>query len=468
MIRKNGKFLTQAYIVSDTLLVCSSLLLAWWTKFRSGWLEYNVALAFGEYFIWTLVYAIAAVSIAFMVQLYSPKRKKSFSFEAMKVIQVHFLSFLVLLAFLFVTKEIHISRQFLAIFLGLNLTLIISYRYILKNIVQYFRQKGYNKQFVLILGAGHLGKRFYHNLHLHPDLGFEVVGFLDDYQSRHEVSGIGHKPILGKIDDLEDVLNHYIIDEVIVALPLYAHEKYGEIIECCEKVGVKTLIIPDFFDVLPARPQFDDFAGMPLINVREIPLEELGNRMLKRGFDLCFSILAIIVTMPLCVAIAVIIKLTSKGPVIFQQERVGLNRRNFMMYKFRTMKVQDKESSDTNWTTMNDTRKTRFGSFLRKTSLDELPQFYNVLLGHMSVVGPRPERPHFVKQFKEEIPKYMIKHHIRPGITGWAQSNGLRGDTSIEKRIQYDLFYIENWSFLLDIKIIMLTFWIAWRNRNAY
>jgi exopolysaccharide biosynthesis polyprenyl glycosylphosphotransferase len=205
-----------------------------------------------------------------------------------------------------------------------------------------------------------------------------------------------------------------------------------------------------------------------LINVRDIPLDEMSNRTLKRSFDLLFSLCALLIISPLLILIAIGIKITSSGPVIFKQERVGLGRRKFMIYKFRTMKVLSDNSSNTEWTTENDPRRTRLGTFLRKTSLDELPQFFNVLFGHMSVVGPRPERPFFVEQFKEEIPKYMVKHHIRPGITGWAQSNGLRGDTSIEDRIKHDIFYIENWSFLFDIKIIWKTIWNGFFNKNAY
>jgi Undecaprenyl-phosphate glucose phosphotransferase len=337
-----------------------------------------------------------------------------------------------------------------------------------KSALKHLREKGYNKQFVLILGAGSLGRQFYQNLQQHPELGFEVVGFLDDYQEKHAAPYTHYKPIIGRIDDLEQILNEVIVDEVIIALPLDAHPKFGSIINVCEKVGVKALIIPDFYDFLPSRPYFDNFAGMPIINVRDIPLDEFRNRLLKRAFDIAFSVVAILITLPVMAIIAVAIKLTSPGPIIFKQERVGLNRRRFMMYKFRTMKVQPDIDSDTRWTVQNDPRRTKLGAFLRKTSLDELPQFFNVLFGHMSVVGPRPERPYFVEQFKEEIPKYMVKHHIRPGITGWAQSNGLRGDTSIEERIKHDIFYIENWSFLFDIKIIWKTIVNGFINKNAY
>ncbi|HZG78346.1 MAG TPA: exopolysaccharide biosynthesis polyprenyl glycosylphosphotransferase, partial [Paenibacillus sp.] len=264
------------------------------------------------------------------------------------------------------------------------------------------------------------------------------------------------------------IMEEKLIDEVIIALPLNAHHKLPYIIETCEKAGVKALIIPDYFDYLPARPYFDNFAGIPLINVRDIPLDELRNRVLKRGFDIIFSIICILITFPLLLAIAIGIKLTSPGPIIFKQERVGLNRRTFNMYKFRSMRMQTESDSDTKWTVENDPRRTKFGAFLRRTSLDELPQFFNVLFGHMSVVGPRPERPYFVEQFKEEIPKYMVKHHIRPGITGWAQSNGYRGDTSIAERIKHDIFYIENWTFFFDIKIILKTIVNGFLNRNAY
>ncbi len=419
-----------------------------------------------SYWVWSLVYGGIALVLGFFFGFYSPKRKKRFAFEAYKIVQTQVVSLLILLSVLFVFRQVDISREFLAVYLATSITFLGIYRYIVKNALKRLREKGYNKQFVLIVGAGSLGKRFMSNLDKHPELGFEVVGFLDDFQEMHE----DHcpKPILGKTGELEMVLQETVVDEVVIALPLAAHSKYGQIISICEKAGVRTMIIPDFYDYLPARPNFDNFAGMPLISVRDIPLDSLNNRIAKRAFDLVFSLAAIIVTLPLMVFIAAGIKLTSPGPIIFKQERVGLNRRTFPMYKFRTMKVMKEDLSDTQWTVENDPRRTAFGSFLRRTSLDELPQFFNVLLGHMSVVGPRPERPYFVEQFKEEIPKYMIKHQIRPGITGWAQSNGLRGDTSIEDRIRHDIFYIENWTFLFDIKIIYKTIWNGFINKNAY
>lgn len=465
MIRKKQQILSLFYALCDFFVFQIMFVAAWYIKFQSGWLHSEQYLTFKTYLMWSIVYGIIAVLVGLFLGLYLPKRKKNFSFEALKILQVNLIGVLLLSSLLFVYKEVHVSREFLAIFFMLNIFSINFYRYVVKFTLKYYRQKGYNKQFVLILGAGSLGEKFYDSLQQHPELGFEVVGFLDDFQID---KGIDSRPILGTINDVESVLQNNLIDEVIIALPISAHSKYGHIISVCEKAGVKTLIIPDFFDILPARPHFEQFAGIPIINIREIPLEDLGNRIIKRAFDLVFSFTAILLTFPLMSIIAIVIKATSKGPVIFKQERVGLNRRLFCMYKFRTMKVLENNISDQQWTVENDPRRTKFGTFLRKTSLDELPQFFNVLLGQMSIVGPRPERPYFVDQFKEEIPKYMIKHHVRPGITGWAQSNGLRGDTSIFDRISYDLFYIENWTFYFDIKIIWKTVFNGIVNKNAY
>lgn len=468
MVRQSQQFLSQVYALLDFVVIQIIFYFTWWLKFKSGWIPSEAPLPFSIYQIWSIVYGLIAILTGFFLLYYSPKRKKQFSFETAKIVQIHILSLFTLLSILFVVKEIHISRLFLAVFVCNNILFHITYRYILKSGLKQLRKNGYNKQFLLVIGAGNLGKKFYRNLRMHPELGYEVIGFLDDNLTKHQDSDLRLNPILGRLDDLSRILQSKVVDEVIVALPLAAHEKLGDIINVCEKTGVKVLIIPDYFDYLPARPHFDNFAGIPLINVRYIPLDDFRNRLLKRAFDITFSICAIILTAPLLMSIALAIKVTSPGPILFCQERVGLNRRHFKMYKFRSMRVMPQGISDTQWTTQEDPRRTKIGVFLRKTSLDELPQFFNVLFGEMSVVGPRPERPYYVEQFKEEIPKYMIKHHIRPGMTGWAQTNGLRGNTSIEERIKHDLFYIENWNFLMDIRIIYKTILEGFVNKNAY
>ncbi|MGV2963544.1 undecaprenyl-phosphate glucose phosphotransferase [Paenibacillus sp. AGC30] len=466
MIRRNQRFLTQLYIAADFGVIQISFLLAWWLKFESDLLTNQNPLPIEKYMMWSLVYAVLTIITGLMSSLYIAKRKKRFVDELWKIVQSHGIAFFMLLSLMFFFKEVNISRAYLAMYMIGNVSFTLFYRYIVKVQLKRLRKKGFNRQFVLILGAGSLGKRFYDNLRNYPELGYEVTGFLDDYRHWDQSEQKRYKPILGRIDELEEFLSTHLVDEVILALPLDAHDKYSHIINVCEKAGVRTLIIPDFFDYLPARPHFDNFAGMPMINVRDIPLDIAVNRLMKRTFDILFSLTAILLTSPVMLVVAVGVRLTSSGPVIFKQERVGLNRRNFMMFKFRSMKVIPEGTMDTGWSTKNDPRRTAFGTFIRRTSLDELPQFFNVLLGHMSVVGPRPERPYYVNQFRDEIPKYMIKHHVRPGITGLAQSKGLRGDTSIEDRIEQDIFYIENWSLLFDIKII----WETIRNglKNAY
>ncbi|MBH5319151.1 undecaprenyl-phosphate glucose phosphotransferase [Paenibacillus sp. GSMTC-2017] len=468
MLRQNQRFLSQLYMIAD--LVCTLLvfLIAYWIKFDSGWLVHAKSVPFSTYLMWGTVYSFSAVLYGFYLQFYSPKRHKNFSYDILKILQIQMISFLGLLGIFYFSNESNISRQFLVIFILLNFVSISLYRYIVKSVLSNFRRRGFNKRFVLIVGAGSVGRSFYNNLQQHPELGYETIGFLDDYQKVHLIEHRQMKPIIGKLDDLQEILASGTVDEVIVALPLDAHQKYSQIIETCEQAGVKTLIIPDFFDLLPARPLIDNFAGIPLINVRDVPLDEMSNRFMKRCFDLVFSIAAIILTSPFMLVAFIGIKITSPGPVLFKQERMGLDRKSFNMYKFRSMKVTNSNVADTQWTVENDPRRTRFGTFLRRTSMDELPQFFNVLFGHMSVVGPRPERPFFVHQFKGEIPKYMIKHQIRPGITGWAQANGLRGDTSIQDRIMHDIFYIENWTFIFDLKIICKTIVKGLMNKNAY
>lgn len=468
MIRKNQKFLAKIYMAFDVIAIVLAFGIAWVLKFTYIRLDSDIPPPFSTYTGWGTLYAGTVIVVGTMFSLYYVHRKRRFTDQLICIMQTHVISLFILLGLLFFFKQIDISREFLAIFVTVSTLGTILYRYLVKLMLHLLRKRGYNKQFILILGAGTLGKRFYENVQSCPELGYEIIGFLDDQAEWDALEAQKFKPILGTLEHLEQVLNGFIIDEVILALPLAAHQKFSFIINLCEKAGVRTFIIPDFFDYLPARPYFDHFAGMPMINVRDIPLDVLGNRVFKRAFDIAFALLAIIVTSPVMLLIAIGVKLTSSGPVIFKQERVGLNRRSFTIYKFRSMKVSSDQIADTRWTTEHDPRRTKFGSFLRKMSLDELPQFFNVLFGHMSIVGPRPERPFFVDQFKEKIPKYMVKHHVRPGITGWAQSNGLRGDTSIAERIRYDIFYIENWSLLLDIRIIWKTFWNGLVDKNAY
>ena len=277
------------------------------------------------------------------------------------------------------------------------------------------------------------------------------------------------------IDKKFEAFNFHVInidandlDEIVITLSIEEYGKLEKIVAKCEKCGIHTKFIPDYNNIIPTRAYIEDVQGLPVINIRRVPLSGLFNRFIKRFADIVLAVLALIIFSPIMLIVAVLVKTTSKGPVIYKQERVGLHNKTFKMYKFRSMIDSCDGSDKKKWTTQDDPRVTKVGKFIRKTSLDELPQFVNVIKGDMSIVGPRPERPYYVDKFKEEIPRYMIKHQVRPGITGWAQVNGYRGDTSIYKRIECDLYYIENWTVLFDIKILFFTVFKGFINKNAY
>ena len=274
--------------------------------------------------------------------------------------------------------------------------------------------------------------------------------------------------LLGPISHLETFLEANTLDEIAITLSITEYANLEQIVAACEKSGVHTKFIPDYNHIIPTIPYMEDLQGLPVIHIRRVPLTGVFNATMKRCVDIVGALFGLIIFSPIMLVTAALIKLTSPGPVIFSQERIGLHNRPFKMYKFRSMTVQDPGKEKTQWTTPHDPRVTPVGRFIRKTSIDETPQFFNVLIGDMSLVGPRPERPLFVEKFKEEIPRYMIKHQVRPGLTGWAQVNGYRGDTSITKRIEHDLYYIENWSLGFDFKIMFLTIFKGFINKNAY
>jgi Undecaprenyl-phosphate glucose phosphotransferase len=251
------------------------------------------------------------------------------------------------------------------------------------------------------------------------------------------------------------------MDEIAITLSLNDYDYLSTIVATCEKSGVHTKFVPDYNSLIPSKPYTEDMLGLPVINIRYVPLNNMGNMFVKRVMDIIGSLFGIIVTSPIMLLSAILVKCSSPGPVIFRQERVGLHNKSFYMYKFRSMEMQSEKSERKAWTTKNDPRVTKIGRILRSTSLDELPQLFNILKGDMSLVGPRPERPHFVDKFKEEIPRYMVKHQVRPGLTGWAQVNGYRGDTSIRKRIEYDLYYIKRITPRLELSILLKTIYVA-------
>ena len=311
---------------------------------------------------------------------------------------------------------------------------------------------GYNQKYVLVVGCENLATQYINDLKKQNWLGFQVVGYLGQKEN------VQLGDFLGTYNQLESVLENNFVDELIVALEPHEVGYMKSILEVADKEGIRISIIPFYNEYIPAHPAIEVVGGTKLINMRSTPLDKIGWAIIKRTMDIVGSIVLIILTSPIMLFTAIGVKLSSPGPVLFKQERVGKDKKTFKMLKFRSMSIVDmKDTKDTGWSTNEDPRKTKFGSFIRKCSVDELPQFFNVLKGDMSLIGPRPEVPFHVSHFKEEIPLYLVRQQVRPGITGWAQVNGLRGDTSIEERVKYDIWYIENWSLALDILIIWKT-----------
>jgi len=402
----------------------------------------------------------------YFFHLYDPKRVKSRKYEIFNMLKANIVGILYCAAFLFFIHNGKWARLFIVIFVTLNFMMEVTFRFATTTILRKIRKKGLNQKHILLIGYSRAAESYIDRLLAHHEWGFSIHGILDN----HKPFGHAYRnvPVIGRIDELEKMLPENDYDEIAITLGINHYDSLEQIVAITEKSGVHTKFIPDYNNIIPTRPYTEDLDGLPVIHVRKVPLSNSFNRFLKRTFDIFGSLLLIILfSIPMAI-VAAIIKATSPGPLIFKQERVGLHNRQFKMFKFRSMEVQDDSKEKQAWTVQNDPRVTPIGKFIRKTSLDELPQFFNVLKGDMSLVGPRPERPFFVEKFKEEIPRYMIKHQVRPGITGWAQVNGYRGDTSIRMRIDCDLYYIENWTFGMDIKILFLTVFKGFINKNAY
>jgi Undecaprenyl-phosphate glucose phosphotransferase len=420
-----------------------------------------------EYYILSLLVIMPLYLLLYSVfGLYKPQRTKSIRSLPISIIKANAMGLLMLITFLFVVEQLDYSRYLLAIFAISSTIFSIIERVIFRQSLRFMRSKGFNIKYVLMVGAGVLGEQVATKLNQREYLGYNIIGFLDDNIERgHKVADF---KVIGTIDDLCDVILTNQVDKAIITISPRHSMLLESIIDICERYGVKADIVPDYYRYFPAKHYIDMIDDIPIIDVRYVPLDSSFKKVIKRISDILFAIAGIIILSPVLFLTAVIIKLSSQGPVIFKQERLGLNRKKFVMYKFRSMKIPDDGDEKHQWTVRDDPRTTKFGSFIRKTSIDELPQLFNILKGDMSLIGPRPERPYFVEKFREEVPEYMIKHHVRPGMSGWAQVHGWRGNTSIKKRIEFDIYYVENWTLILDIKIFAMTLIKGLVNKNAY
>lgn len=460
MIKENQKLFNIIFAIIDAVLCTCSMILAFFIHFYN----YQGSYIGLNYYIQAMIYIAPTYFVLYhYLDLHNSFRHKSFLLETGKVFQANSFGIIFIFVLMFFLKEVHVSRMVILIFGMVNATLSVVSRLIIRKSLRRMRAKGYNLKHLLIVGWNEVSAEFYDKVQSNRGLGYDFVGYLSS--DKKDVSGRKIKYV-GDFAMLSLLLENKGIDEVIISLEWNEFSELGSLIETCEKAGVKSNLLPFYTKYLPAKPYIDEVEGIPLINIRKVPLDNMLNSFAKRIFDCIVSLSALILLSPILVITAIGVKLTSPGPVIYKQERVGRNKKKFYMYKFRSMKMESDGSDMTTWGTKDDDRRTKFGTLIRKFSIDELPQLINVLKGDMSLVGPRPERPYFVDKFRDEIPLYMLKHLVRPGITGWAQVNGWRGDTSIEERIKCDIHYIENWTFLLDIKILFLTIFKGIVNEN--
>ena len=467
MIKENQKHFNRLHVVIDAFVIIISYFLAWLLKFHLPILrDEGGRLPFHIYMSALLFIVPAYLMLYYAFSLYTPKRVQGRRLEFSNIFKANTLGLFLLITGLYLIKQIDFSRHVIVIFYVINVVSEELTRMLIRVVLRKMRAKGYNQKHILLVGYSRACEEYIDRILANPQWGYTIRGILDDnVQSGYMYRGI---KVLGQIDNLMVILPQNHLDEIAITLGLSEYFRLEQIVALCEKSGVHTKFIPDYNRIIPTKPYTEDILGLPVINIRYVPLTNTFNAFTKRVMDIVGACVAIILFSPVMLFSVIMIKLTSPGPLIYKQERVGLHNHNFLMYKFRSMEVQPPEEEKKAWTVKNDPRVTNFGRFMRKTSIDELPQLFNVLKGEMSLVGPRPERPFFVDKFREEIPRYMIKHQVRPGLTGWAQVNGYRGNTSIRKRIEYDLYYIENWTLGLDIKILILTFFKGFINKNAY
>lgn len=424
----------------DAGIIGATYFFSWYLRFKSGLFVQDAGVLPAKTYFSALFLIIPGYLLLYSIfQLYMPRRVKRYRKELMDIIRANGIGFMIFILVLYFIKQEHFSRQMLCIFFFINISLEFASRYLIRTILWKMRKQGLNQKHILMIGESQMAEQYMDRLRENPKWGYQVFAHLKDEEK------------------LERILEGNELDEVVIALRAEDYGKLERIVDVCEKAGVHTKMIPDFGNVISTRPYIEDVQGIPVIHVRRVPLNIMRNRVAKRAVDLIGATVAIILFSPVMLLTVLVVALTEEGSVIYRQERVGLHNQVFYMYKFRSMIMQDEEKEKAEWSTRNDPRITPVGKLIRRTSIDELPQLFNVLKGEMSLVGPRPERPQFVQKFRDEIPRYMVKHQVRPGMTGWAQINGYRGDTSIEKRIEYDLYYIENWTMVFDMKILILT-----------
>lgn len=476
MIKSNQAKFNVLHILLDAAVVAVSYALAYYLIIGSHISADGVRVALPAEVYFNALFAIIPLYLILygIFNLYMPKRIQSRRRELANIFKANVSGLFIITFVLFAGRNFsgigpylrNFSTRMIVAFFGINVVLEAAFRNVLREVLRALRAKGFNQKHVLLVGYSAVAAGFIERNSDNPEWGYQILGIIDDdIEKGDKRDGVS---ILGDLSELRNILASNTLDEIIVTLPLDKYMYLKPVVNICEKSGVHTMFIPDYQNIIPTTPYTEDLEGLPVVHIRHVPLTSPFNALIKRIIDIIGALVAIVIFSPVMLIAIILIKATSPGPIIYAQERVGIHNKPFKMYKFRSMYVQRPiqrpEEELTRWTTKGDPRVTPVGRYLRRLNIDEMPQFFNILMGQMSLVGPRPERPQFVEKFKEEIPRYMIKHQVRPGLTGWAQVNGYRGDTSIQKRIEYDLYYIENWTLGLDIKILFMTFFKGFKN----
>jgi Undecaprenyl-phosphate glucose phosphotransferase len=468
MVRRYNRLLVAFYVMTDALLAIWAFVFAYGIRFESGLIPVTKGYPPIDNYLNVLPFVAILTPLAFQLQgIYRLRRGRSrvddfFAVLVGSILAVVFgvVSTLYVQAY-YVSEETkasgayEVSQLVWALFFGLNVSFTYSSREGVRWLLERRWRAGIGLKRVLIAGSGDLGRLVADRILQHRELGYQVVGFIDNRAAGDHI-GYRGLPLLGTLEDVTDVARRERVDHLYVALPLEEHSKLLDLVELTSREFIDIKVVPDLLQFIALRARLEDLDGLPVINLNDVPLQGF-NSWLKRLIDIILSTVALALLIPPMAIIALLVKWTSPGPVFYRQERMGLDGKGFNVYKFRSMYHDAEDGSGPIWAREDDPRATSLGRWLRRFDLDELPQFWNVLRGDMSIVGPRPERPFFVEQFKHRIPQYMLRHKVKAGITGWAQVNGWRGNTSLEKRIEYDLYYIENWSVTLDLKIMWLT-----------
>ena len=468
MLKKHADFFKSLFFISDLFILSSAWIFSYVLRFYTTLIRPPILgtppfLIYIE-FLFPLLIIWSLFSRKF--QLYRPRRINHFLREFFDVVTCLTLTLIILIAVIYLFKRFEFSRLTFFYFWVMGIGGLISVRYIARKTLRMLRKRGYNQRFALIAGAGELGQKVLEKIELFPELGIQVIGFLS-----RKIDEVGKKikniPVLGLYEDLEKILIEREIDIFFIAISINEYDCFEKLIKKVAGHLPEIKVVPASYEFLSLRGGLDELDGLPMVSLQGSPLYGWDS-VFKRMFDLILGILILIILCPLMFIISLLIKLISEGPILYRQERVGMDGHPFEILKFRTMRMDAEKETGPVWAKENDSRRTKIGTFLRKTSLDELPQLFNVLKGEMSLVGPRPERPHFVEEFRNRIPSYMLRHKIKAGMTGWAQVNGWRGNTVLEKRIEHDLYYIQNWSIGFDLRILFMTLWRGFFSKLAY